>query len=73
MKKSVEAINKISWSILKEYTAQVLLIHIYTRFFFVCFQLFCSFHFLFELSAIKGRPRPSRCSGYNSFIHSLRK
>lgn len=47
-------------------------------FFFVFFlnflnQLCCFFHFLARLSAIKGRPRPSRCSGYNSFINKESK
>lgn len=46
MEKSVdidESINKISWSVSKEYTAQSVLIDIYTQFFFFfCFQLICS-------------------------------
>lgn len=43
MEKSVdidESINKISWSVSKEYTAQSVLIDIYTQFFFFVFSSF---------------------------------
>lgn len=47
MKKSVASINKISWSVSKEYTAQLVLIDIYTLSFLfvfssvVLFSVFC--------------------------------
>lgn len=65
-----ESINKTSWSVSKEYTAQSVLIDIYTQFFFVVFSSFVlpSGTFASRSSAIKGLPHPSRCSGYDSLI-----
>lgn len=68
-----ESINKISWSISKEYTAQSVLIDIYTQFLFSAHLFFPQERFVSQSSAIKGLTHPSWCSGYDSFIKKTKQ
>lgn len=75
MEKSVDILtsHKKSHGPFQKYTAQLVLIDIYTQFLFSAHLFFPQERFVSQTSAIKGLPHPSRCSGYHSLIIIIKK